>query len=342
MSGGKRKTDAAKKQRDILFPLLREASNYIQDGYWKNFFIDMSKGKLARKIHVDPKYVSHNSKKASFSYQYDDKTPESIATDLRKLISDTLSIYSDKDIDNERENIDQRASEFRSAKNEDSWKKVRHKKMRDHLITNFVIDQKAALNLTWQEARYAYQIIICALYEYRTHDGQEDIIMENGSIQRIADITISKALIANHRAIDDKEPALPKKVNLDKEWFRLCKRIAKRSKELLCMETDDVIKKKRACKNASSGPVSKKRMAEALLAQTNLVSADDIENLLNKDADEVENDEEEAAGTPDEDEVDDENYDFARDDADDLEDFELDDEIDEAALQGIRTACDDE
>ena len=240
-------TTQVKKTRDVVHEVFYEASQHLDDEFWKNFFIDLSKNKLGRKIHVDDKHVSHVSKRMNFTYKYEGKRPQEIAHELRKIISNTMCIYSDMDMSNEAEGLASIVGEFKEAKTEDDWKKVKNKKMKDHLITNFIINQKNIHQLKWQQAKEAYDMVINALYVFRTHKSA-DINMVNGEIESIDDLIINPTNIHNLRVQhEDFEEETPekKKITLDKEWTKVCTNIVKRAKVLLCdHEEDETIKKK--------------------------------------------------------------------------------------------------
>lgn len=257
----RRKVEGPKRPRDVLWPVLYSASEHIDDEFWKNFFVDMSKGKLARKIHIDARMVSHNGKKASFHYSYEDKAPEEVAVELKKVISNTMCIYSETDVVGEKEQLDQLALEFKEAKTEDDWKKLKNRKMKDHLITNFVIAQKAKYNMGWPVARQVYQTINNALNSYRTHKSA-DITMVNGEITEIDGITITATGAVNHRfeVLDvEKEKAPVKKITFGKEWVKYCTATVKRARHLLCLEQEEVKKRVKKPEKEKKPPVVKKK-----------------------------------------------------------------------------------
>jgi len=235
------------KVRDIVFPALYEASELIKDEYWKEFFVDLSKNKMARKIHIDDKYVSHNGKKVSFNYCYHDKKPQEIAVELRRILSDTFSMYSETDEVNEREHMLAYANEFKENKTEDDWKKVKNRKFKDHLITNYVLRLKTEHKLSNAAARYAYSVIFDSLFLYRTHKAS-DIAMVDGQITSIDDIIITSTNISNERLADidesQKKPTV-KKTNWSKEWTKACEGVITKSKQLLCIDQEDLLRKKR-------------------------------------------------------------------------------------------------
>ena len=287
----------AKKPRDVVHDIFYEASKCItNDEYWKTFFVDLSKNKLARKIHIDGRHVTHNSKRMRFTYCYENKTPEDVAIELRKIISNTMCIYSDVDMSNEQEGLALIVGEFKEAKTEDDWKKFKNKKMKDQMITNYVLSLKTQHNLNWTAARQVYNCVTSALYVYRTHKSQ-DITMLNGNIDSIEDLEMVGTVMVNRRALDDTSAQevedSKKKLNLDKEWTRVCNAITKKAKQLLCDENDESlgIKKKSAKK-------SKKATTDA--ADVGVSSYNSTKSLDANEACEANEQEYEDADNPDE------------------------------------------
>ena len=215
-------TTVIKKTKEILYEPLFEAANLITDEYWKNYFLEMSKGKC-KKVYVDASSVSYNFKRQSFMYIYKDKSPEEIAVELKRIINNTMMIFSDMDMISEEQEMGVIANEFNDAKKEDNWKKIKNRKMKDHLITRYIMNQKEKCKLTWEEARRAYQTINNALFHFYTHSS-DDISMQNGDMIGIDEITISKECIRNDRFIQSDvmfEKPQVKKVQLEKEWTKV-------------------------------------------------------------------------------------------------------------------------
>jgi hypothetical protein len=317
MQGGKKKT------KEVAFPVFLEASQYIQDEYWKNFFMDLSKGKLARKIHISPKFVSHNGKKASFSYDYEGKTPEEIAAELKKVISNTLCIYSETDCQTEKKELTALGSEFRDAKTGDDWKKVKTRKMKDHLVTNYVLKMKAQLDLNWDRTKHLYEMLDSALNVYRTHKSA-DITMENGEISSIDDFEITANGFQNLRLEqeDVETISVPKKISLDKEWLKVCNQLAKKSRMFLNAENDEDVIKNDKSKKKKRAPSEE---VVALPEQTN--NAENVEELGDL-GDYGENDEEMKIDA-DEEEQEEEIFDEREVDDREIDENEIDDEREE-------------
>jgi hypothetical protein len=231
--------------KGIISPLIWEASNCITDEYWQKFFSDLSRGRNSKRIYVSKTHVTYNTKKVSFSYKYDDKAPEQIALELRKIISESLCLFSKADQSMDREDYKHSSCEFKEAITEDNWKKIKNKKMKDHLIFNYVIQQKERFTLTWEQAREAYNLINNSIFLNHTIKSK-DIHMVNGEIASIDGIEISAELIVNHKAdleVDTDTP-VSKKISLAKEWVKVCTHLTKKAMHLLCLELSDEQRKK--------------------------------------------------------------------------------------------------
>jgi hypothetical protein len=230
------------KKKEPLYSLILQAVDYAPDDHWKKLFENLAKGVPPKRIMIDTNNVKFFSKKDGFTYNYTSKTPEEIASDLRILIGKALCLYSEKDLKNQQESKSDEGKEFKSACSQDDWKKVKNKKMKDLLITNFVIKKKTELNLNWKMARSLYQTINNALYEFHTHKSA-DIDMEDGEISDIADIEINEQhrTVLNTRIFQLKEDGslmirgdleddtVPvKKKDLSNEWGKFLTYVSKR------------------------------------------------------------------------------------------------------------------
>ena len=227
--------------KDILWPLLYQASTQIEDEYWQKFFADLSRGKSTKRIYMTNTYVTYNNKRTSFSYKYDDKTPLQIANDLKKLISETLCLFSKTDMSMDREDYKHLSCEFKDVSAENNWKKIKTRKMKDHLIFNYIIAQKNIFNLSWTQAREAYDLINTSLFVTHTIKSK-DINMLEGEIMSINGIQISSCEILNLNAEegeDDKDDPANKKIFLSREWVKLCTGICKKTMQFLCMDLND-------------------------------------------------------------------------------------------------------
>ena len=76
---------------------------------------------------------------------------------------------------------------LRTVKNCDRWKKIKVKKMKENLITNYCLEMKKKYKMNYQNSKLLYDTIKDALFVYKTQKS-DDIIMKNGKIDYIEDI----------------------------------------------------------------------------------------------------------------------------------------------------------
>ena len=176
-----------KKQKDVRFHLLYDAAGYFEDDFWTNFFIDMSRGKCSKKITIDNSTIMLGTKRNMNIYFYADKSPKQIAHDLKPLLVDSLNILSKSDQKLSYDEIATSLEEFNLYKDENDWKRIKNKKMRDSMLDDYVLFRKKEWNLNWENTRLLQTIISNAFYFYRTHKSK-DVVMENGKIANILDI----------------------------------------------------------------------------------------------------------------------------------------------------------
>jgi hypothetical protein len=194
------------KKKDIKYPLLYDASTFLEDEFWKNFFIDISKGKCPKKITINNTTIVLGSKRNMNIYFYGDKTACQIAFELKPMIIDMLNILSDYDMTSSIGKIDENLNEFNNWKLTNNWKKIKNKKMRDDLIDTYVLFRKKTWNLNWDQTRDLQNVINNAIYIFRTHKSI-DIIMNDGNILNINDIIFKNNNIINKRStILQKDP----------------------------------------------------------------------------------------------------------------------------------------
>jgi hypothetical protein len=230
----------------------------------------------------------------------------------------------------EKEQLDVISSEFRDVKIEDDWKKVKNRKMKDHLITNFILNQKQLHKLSWFQARQAYSTIRNALYVFRTHKSH-DITMNNGNIESIDDIIINAQEITNTRFFTLTEEQAPlKRICLEKEWIKYCNNFNKKCRSMLGIEVEEVKRKRgsavsTATKSSSNSSSSKTKSSgkmqqqEAVEMKTNKI----VPELLDEFNEEDEEQDDDEDNNNDEENLDDD------EDDDETISNEDEDEIDE-------------
>jgi hypothetical protein len=160
----------------------------------------MSRGKCSKKITIDNSTIMLGTKRNMNIYFYGDKSPKQIAHDLKPLLVDSLNILSKSDQILSYDEIATSLEEFNLYKDENDWKRIKNKKMRDSMLDDYVLFRKKDWNLNWENTRLLQTIISNAFYFYRTHKSK-DVIMENGKIANIIDINFIEEtnIISNTR-----------------------------------------------------------------------------------------------------------------------------------------------
>ena len=189
MVNGKEKT---KRQKDVMYPILQECSLLQTDDFWKRLFDDLSRGKCPKGIMIYNGMISSTHKRNGFSYNINNKdSPEELSEDLINTLKDSAYIYSATDIENKDGDFQEANNEYITAKNTDSWKKIKTRKMKLNLIMNYTIQLRKKYRLDNRKSKELYESLKDALFNYRSHK-TEDVFMEKGVITNIKDFTYNK------------------------------------------------------------------------------------------------------------------------------------------------------
>ena len=181
-----------KNNREIRYPLLQRVAELQTDEYWKKIYHELSYGKYM-KINADSKSVYYKStnKKNFMTYNYTDKQPETISTELTMLLRKVLVQTSRKDEQEEKKVLDNLQDTFFQSCKEDSWKKIPTHKMKELLLSNYVLELKSVQpELSWNQCRRMYSCLRDAFFTFHTHTG-DHVTMKNGSIVHIAKIDLN-------------------------------------------------------------------------------------------------------------------------------------------------------
>jgi hypothetical protein len=226
----KEEPQKVKRQKDIRYPIFYDASECIEDEFWKNIFIDISRGRFPKKISIDNNTVFAGTKRNQLTYCYSNKTCQQLATELRPLLMGHLSIYSVNDIKQTSEATDDYFNDFVNRASENCWKKIKNKKMKHSLIVDYVLRKKEEWNLNWNQSREFLEILDNSIFTYHTHVSS-DIIMENGTISNIEDIVYRNGEIINLRSQEinvDSDPEEPKEKlqTINDSWITYIKTLS--------------------------------------------------------------------------------------------------------------------
>lgn len=218
-----KKIEKARRQKDILYPVFQECLSLIKDDFWIKLFDDLSRGKCPKGVMLYNGVLNSTYKRNGFTYSFSEKTADIIVKEIPEILKKTVCIYSKNDIINKENDLSDANNAYSIMKLTDNWKKIKAKKMRENLITNFCLDMKRKYKMTYPNAKHLYDTIRDALYVYKTQKS-DDINMKNGKIESIDDIEYSDkyGCFINLREIDETNSKKIKKNKnysvLDNKW----------------------------------------------------------------------------------------------------------------------------
>ena len=175
-----------RKTKEVIYPVFKECSELIVDDYWCKLFDDLSRGKCPKGLVIYNGILSSSYKRINLNYNFINLTPEQIIKELPDILKNNAYIYSNTDILKNKE-IKFAKIEYSSLKNCNDWKKIKNKKMKENLITNYCLFLKKYHKLSITQTKSVYITIRDAIFYYKTHKSN-DIIMKDGIISSIKDI----------------------------------------------------------------------------------------------------------------------------------------------------------
>jgi hypothetical protein len=177
------------KQEDkkILYPIFEECAQLTLDPYWQQIFTECARGKLPKGSSIDHEgeiiYFKNkfNINKNYVSYRLG-KNPEIIFKDLKTMFQEHLNIKSNKDRQEQRDELDDMCKDLQESYGE-SWQKIKRKKIKEPIIRRYILDLKEMYSLSNVETAQVAQLIrLGFLLNWITN---VDVVYEN---QRIVDI----------------------------------------------------------------------------------------------------------------------------------------------------------
>lgn len=218
-----KKIEKVRKLKDVVYPIFQDCSKLMKDDFWIKLFDDLSRSKCPKGIMIYNGVISSSYKRNGFSYSFiDSKDPVKLSNDIQEQLKKYACIYSNKDIVNKESDLSNANNEYVNAKHADNWKKIKSKKMKENLITNYCLEMKKKYKLSYSKIRILYTLIKDSLYLYKTHKS-DDIVMKNGKIDFIKDIEFETSIecFINTRDIQDDIIQKNKKIKdniLDLKW----------------------------------------------------------------------------------------------------------------------------
>ena len=188
-------TNQSKRVKEVVYPIFQECTKLSKDEFWIKLFDDLSRAKCPKGVMIFNGIISSTYKRNGFSYNFKDEklTPEKLMDELPTLLKKSVCIYSAKDISNNEDTINDANSEYLNIISINDWKKVKNKKMKENLITNFTIKMKKKYKLNINSTKKLYTLIKDSYDVYKTHKS-DDFIMKNDKLHKIYDIEYNEEL----------------------------------------------------------------------------------------------------------------------------------------------------
>lgn len=144
-------------KKGVIFPLFLEVSEKTKDDYWKQFFLDLSIGKIIKGVHVSNGHIQSSNKKKGFSYYFVKKTSDDIINELIPILISNCNTCPDKNVKLKSitEKIKKENEEIKLGK----WTKIRRKNIKVALLQEYLTELQKNNNLSWIECSYVYNIL---------------------------------------------------------------------------------------------------------------------------------------------------------------------------------------
>ena len=175
---------------NLLFPILKSSSEYIDDIYWKSIFNDISVGKCPKCIYINGHTILSTNKKKQFSFVIptEIKNLQEFAKEFKDFLINNTNLLSKSD-NEKRKEILNKSIDLQNIK---KWSDIKKKNIKTQLLINYVLDCKIKYKLKNNVSKSLYNSINDALYNNKTHSSG-DIILKNNKIHNIIDIEYNKS-----------------------------------------------------------------------------------------------------------------------------------------------------
>jgi hypothetical protein len=172
-------------KKGVIYPLFLEVSEKCKDEYWKQFFLDLSIGKIIKGVAVCNGHISSTNKKKGFCYYFVKKTYEDLINELIPILINNCNTCPDKNVKMKTivEKIKKENDEIKIGK----WSKIRRKNIKTSLLQEYLTDLQKNNNLPWYECSYVYNILNNNI---NSHIMTKIVNLENGKITSIKGLEI--------------------------------------------------------------------------------------------------------------------------------------------------------
>jgi len=157
-----------------------EISEFCDDKYWENVFLDMSKNKLPKGVTMNNEKGTVTIKKYVVVYKQDQPLGK-FYNNITSLLRNHLKMYSPFDLV---------VGDSKTPSPPKTWKDIKPRKNKDDYITNYIVNLKNKYSLSEKEFERIYCTIFLGFQMKKIT--QKDIIFEEGKVKNIKNLKINK------------------------------------------------------------------------------------------------------------------------------------------------------
>jgi len=215
--------------KSVAFPILKYASEYMTDDYWKTLFEILSVGKCPAKcIYISGSNILSTNKKKQFSFtipSYPEPIPKAkvieFSDEFKKFLVVNTNLFSKDDNDKRKENL----NKTYDLKHIEKWSDISKKNIKTQLKLNYIIECKDKYKLKNSSTKDLYILINTAFDNLKTHTSA-DIKIKSGKITEIKDIVydnkIKKFINLRDNNSEDEDVEEDDQLFLFYQWDRYC------------------------------------------------------------------------------------------------------------------------
>lgn len=208
---------------DQLSEHFTECSQLTLDPYWKQVFEECANGKFPKGSNIDQNTNTvfiKNKPSKNYNLTFD---PQQDFVNLKELFQQETGLKSNRDREKTREQINTICDDLKDQYTCD-WKDIKGKKIKDPIITRYILDLKERYSLSNKEVKQATQTIkLGFLFNLITN---ENVIYENHQIIDISALQFnekSRLFKLVDKAATPKRDYKPKTISLESLWDKYLK-----------------------------------------------------------------------------------------------------------------------
>lgn len=178
----------------VIYPFFSRCEKYTLDPFWKEHFVNFSHNKFPQGMKYDPMKKSVILKTGTKNEIIPIPEDDAVATfqTMTKILKDKLGLQSTRELKVQRKEIEQSIEEQQKIQevNNEDWKKIRPKNLKDQLIMDYIAHLKEEYSLSQSEVKQVASAIQLG-FQFK-HISAEDIDYSDGVVHNIKNLRYNK------------------------------------------------------------------------------------------------------------------------------------------------------